>query len=40
MDLADGDPFGSEDAWRRIDAGGTADDEAGGKASDKTADTP
>lgn len=40
VDLADGDPFGSEDAWRRIDASGTADDEAGGKASDKTADTP
>lgn len=40
VDPAEGDPFGSHDAWRRIDARGTADDDAGAKDSDKSADTP
>ena len=38
VDPAEGDPFGSHDAWRRIDAKGTADDDAGAKDGDKSAD--
>jgi hypothetical protein len=36
MDHADGDRFGSDDVWRRIDA----DNGAGEKGTDKTGDTP
>lgn len=36
VDRADGDRFGSEETWRRIDA----NDDAAEKGSDKTGDTP
>ncbi|GAA4786261.1 hypothetical protein [Lysobacter hankyongensis] len=40
MDPDEGDRFGSHDAWGRIDARGTADDDAGAKDGDKSAGTP
>lgn len=40
VDRADGDRFGSEDAWRRIDAEGDAAEKGSDKVRDKTGDMP